>query len=451
MGPRESLHFSVLIFTAIAEALAVFKCDNCSCGFLAKTNAAIVWRPWCPVCRPTSAPESTGRGLCSFSGKQHFQLTGSNRQGIPWTSMAQPYPAGLCRDLAFALTSPFHYQPTLENILVWAWFGIGQKAVHFTPLSLCISTWSFIDFIFYMLPGVMWRCEVFLLPVKQLSERCSSCQSAPLPFSCRTPGLCSENLEKRTLTRSRPAILYYDLIGYSTVVEVGPTHFEEANRSAPWRSHAQSFVGSHKFGADFLAAAGEWEAHTSAASRRPAALLLFWFRTANPDRSKPPWFRWALEPQNLDGLVQKAYKCSNANFEPSTIHWQESQSCICIFLSFTSDSWVMLGILSYTFVYWCILYVTHLETHLKHFETNITAYGYGVFRAWTGSGAWRRTASRAGCWHLKCPVQLPELLVVPQCSLGTLFEHDRISRSSVKLRTATVRRDGMPTCWSSQD
>ena len=50
-----------------------------------------------------------GRGLCGFSNKPHFQLTGSNHQGIPWTKVAQPYPAGLCCDLAFALTSPTHY------------------------------------------------------------------------------------------------------------------------------------------------------------------------------------------------------------------------------------------------------------------------------------------------------------------------------------------------------
>ena len=51
----------------------------------------------------------TGRGLCSFSCKPHFQLTGSNHQGTPWTRIAQPYPRGLCRDLAFSLTSPTHY------------------------------------------------------------------------------------------------------------------------------------------------------------------------------------------------------------------------------------------------------------------------------------------------------------------------------------------------------
>ena len=50
----------------------------------------------------------TGRGLCSRTHLPHLQLTGSNHQGIPWTRIAQPYPTGLCRDLAFTLTSPSH-------------------------------------------------------------------------------------------------------------------------------------------------------------------------------------------------------------------------------------------------------------------------------------------------------------------------------------------------------
>ena len=55
----------------------------------------------------------TGQELCSQTHKPHFRLTGSNHQGIPWTHIAQPYPTGLCRDLAFALTSPAHYNPPL--------------------------------------------------------------------------------------------------------------------------------------------------------------------------------------------------------------------------------------------------------------------------------------------------------------------------------------------------
>ena len=51
----------------------------------------------------------TGSGLCSRSGHPHFQLTGSNHQGVPWTRVAQPYPRGLCQQLAFVLISPSRY------------------------------------------------------------------------------------------------------------------------------------------------------------------------------------------------------------------------------------------------------------------------------------------------------------------------------------------------------
>ena len=50
-----------------------------------------------------------GRGLCSQTGSKHFQLTGSNHQGIPWTRIAEPYAKGLCQQLAFVLTCTTHY------------------------------------------------------------------------------------------------------------------------------------------------------------------------------------------------------------------------------------------------------------------------------------------------------------------------------------------------------
>ena len=50
-----------------------------------------------------------GRGTCDRTGRPHFQLTGSNHKGVPWTRIAQPYPAQLCKQLAFALTAPAHY------------------------------------------------------------------------------------------------------------------------------------------------------------------------------------------------------------------------------------------------------------------------------------------------------------------------------------------------------
>jgi hypothetical protein len=47
----------------------------------------------------------SGHGWCSATNKPHFQLTGSNNKGIPWTRIAQPYPTKLCHALAHALTS----------------------------------------------------------------------------------------------------------------------------------------------------------------------------------------------------------------------------------------------------------------------------------------------------------------------------------------------------------
>ena len=45
------------------------------------------------------------RGYCSRTQRKHFQLSGSNKKGIPWTRVAQPYPPRLCHDLAHALLS----------------------------------------------------------------------------------------------------------------------------------------------------------------------------------------------------------------------------------------------------------------------------------------------------------------------------------------------------------
>lgn len=52
-----------------------------------------------------------GHGICSRTNRPHFQLTGSNKQGIPWTRVAQPYPHQLCHALAFALTAPARVIP----------------------------------------------------------------------------------------------------------------------------------------------------------------------------------------------------------------------------------------------------------------------------------------------------------------------------------------------------
>ena len=52
------------------------------------------------------------KGLCSRTGCQHFQLTGSNSHGVPWTRVAQPYPARLCHSLAHSLLAKYMIVPT---------------------------------------------------------------------------------------------------------------------------------------------------------------------------------------------------------------------------------------------------------------------------------------------------------------------------------------------------
>ena len=49
----------------------------------------------------TVAIERTCTGkLCSVSHKPHFQLCGTNDEGVFWTHIAEAYPLGLCRRLA---------------------------------------------------------------------------------------------------------------------------------------------------------------------------------------------------------------------------------------------------------------------------------------------------------------------------------------------------------------
>ena len=50
-------------------------------------------------------------GVCDTSRKKHFHLTGSARDGRPWTLIAQPYPSGLCHDIAYSLTSKYNVIP----------------------------------------------------------------------------------------------------------------------------------------------------------------------------------------------------------------------------------------------------------------------------------------------------------------------------------------------------
>ena len=54
----------------------------------------------------------SGRGgVCDNSHKKHFHLTGSARDGRPWTLVAQPYPSHFCHDIAYSLTTKYNVIP----------------------------------------------------------------------------------------------------------------------------------------------------------------------------------------------------------------------------------------------------------------------------------------------------------------------------------------------------
>lgn len=53
-----------------------------------------------------------GRGVCDRTGKPHFLLTGSRRDGVAWTKVAEPYPHKLRVALAHTLTSYLHTYST---------------------------------------------------------------------------------------------------------------------------------------------------------------------------------------------------------------------------------------------------------------------------------------------------------------------------------------------------
>ena len=80
-----------------------------------------------------------GRGLSSQTRSKHFQLTGSNHQGIPWTRIAEPYAKGLCQQLAFVLTCATHYNfNPLWTFLSWdLCFGIGGFNAVFLTFIIC--------------------------------------------------------------------------------------------------------------------------------------------------------------------------------------------------------------------------------------------------------------------------------------------------------------------------
>ena len=51
----------------------------------------------------------SGHGMCSRTGRPHFQLTGTGPGNRNWTAIAQSYPVKLSEALAYSLTARWHY------------------------------------------------------------------------------------------------------------------------------------------------------------------------------------------------------------------------------------------------------------------------------------------------------------------------------------------------------
>ena len=63
-----------------------------------------------------------GAPVCRFTGQRQFHLTGTGPRNVPWTQLAQPYPPGLCLDLAAILSSDYMFagqHPQLSSWMIW--------------------------------------------------------------------------------------------------------------------------------------------------------------------------------------------------------------------------------------------------------------------------------------------------------------------------------------------
>ena len=168
------------------------------------------------------------------------------------------------------------------------------------------------------------------------------------------------------------SIYIITIIGFSAV-RVDSTHFEEANLSAKG-CRVDTVIPCHSWIADFIRFHPiSWlQRGGKRILQRPRGPHCSCFGFAVPQCHSAGQSRhdsverWSLKTKDWYKKTSKNIKkrthvvlvcISNINFKPSTIHWRKS------------------------------------------------------------SGAWRLTASRAGCWHLKF-ILFPELLVVPEEPFG---------------------------------
>eukprot|EP00974_Lingulodinium_polyedra_P024939 2412014-Lingulodinium_polyedra.AAC.1 len=51
------------------------------------------------ICLEPAVRLCKGRGQCTRTGRPHQHLCGANKDGVFWTSIAEPYPPQLCKQL----------------------------------------------------------------------------------------------------------------------------------------------------------------------------------------------------------------------------------------------------------------------------------------------------------------------------------------------------------------
>ena len=95
------------------------------CQFKKRRRKRTRLRVWLMSELTTVSRTCSGRhGVCSATGKPHIVLSGRNRNGIPWTKIAEPYPALLSKILA-------------KTILR----GIDNRELAFRMSRLCWAPW----------------------------------------------------------------------------------------------------------------------------------------------------------------------------------------------------------------------------------------------------------------------------------------------------------------------
>ena len=108
-NPCNSPLWNVLDLVAILghDCVKIARVEFCSCGTPWRKRTKLLLMH---VGSISSVLElrCKGRGVCPFSGKPHQPLSGRNRAGVCWMSIAAPYPKRLCILLPHIFNSSIH-------------------------------------------------------------------------------------------------------------------------------------------------------------------------------------------------------------------------------------------------------------------------------------------------------------------------------------------------------